>query len=104
MLVVSVLCVATTYRGRGLATRLVRDLLRTATSSDCQAAAVIVSSQHSERFVMMNELRKQSILNDKAYIFRIFSKETNLQLISSSFKLISCLFKHLKIVEAAGYV
>ena len=101
MLVVSVLCVATTYRGRGLATRLVRDLLRTATSSDCQAAAVIVSSQHSERFVMMNELRRQSI---KHTFFRIFSKETNLQLISSSFKLISCLFKHLKIVEAAGYV
>ena len=70
MLVVSVLCVATTYRGRGVATRLVRDLLRTATSSDCQAAAVIVSSQHSERFVMMNELGTQSILNDKAYIFQ----------------------------------
>ena len=52
MLVVSVLCVDQSWRGRGLATRLVTSLLTTATSSDCQAAAVIVSSQHSQRYIV----------------------------------------------------
>ena len=51
MLVVSVLCVEQDVRRRGLASRLVESLLDMAHRADCQAAAVIVSSQHSERSV-----------------------------------------------------
>ena len=51
MLVVSVLCVEQDVRRRGLASRLVESLLDMAHRADCQGAAVIVSSQHSERSV-----------------------------------------------------
>ena len=71
MLVVSVLCVQQDVRRRGLASRLVESLLDMAHRADCQAAAVIVSSQHSERSVhsTMNstQYRTLYIMNSTQY-------------------------------------